>query len=49
MSNISGPGRSHHGGALEKVLSRRWGIVGSYRALGSEALEVGVSGDILEN
>ena len=49
MSNNSGPGRSHHGGALENALSWPWGILGSCGALGSEALEVAVSGDILED
>ncbi len=38
-----------HGEALESAPSWLWGIVGSCWALGSEALEVGVSGDTLED
>ena len=49
MSNNSGPGRSRCGGAPGSALNWLWGIVEGCGALGSEALEVGVSGDTLED
>ena len=49
MSSNSGPGRSRYGGAPGSALIWPWGIVEGCWALGSEALEVGVSGDTLED
>ena len=49
MSNNSVPGRSHCEGALGSALGWPWGIVDRCWALGSEALEVEVSGNTLED